>query len=423
MSILVVTGSRADWRLVEPVVRAAGADARLLVTGTHLSERHGATVREIEAADLGITARVPILDGADTPLHVAQATGRGVCGCAEVIARINPRWVLVAGDRYESFAAGVAATMLGVPLAHLGGGETDVATNQDANLRNALTKLAQLHLASHELAAERLRALGEEAWRIHVVGLPSLDGIVKQAAAFEALVSATGLPTEVRPRGSATGKRFLLASFLPVTLRTEQAHRDLRAMLDALGELSDLHKLFVLSNGDAEGDRIDDAIRRWAAPRSDATLLAALPPALYLSALRHAACYVGNSSSGVIEAPVLGCPAVIVGERQEGRPTATTTVTLQRPTAADVRTAIRTTIAIRESAANDSPYGAGGAADRIVALLHRFADDPRLLSKRLVDHCTGATAVHSPHEPDRPPTQLRTHRAAGAPTCGSGGTR
>ncbi|MBK8914670.1 MAG: UDP-N-acetylglucosamine 2-epimerase (hydrolyzing) [Phycisphaerales bacterium] len=385
MSVLIVTGSRADWRLVEPVVVAAGAEAQLLVTGTHLSARHGATVREIESAGHAIAARVPILFDTDSALNVARATALCVSGCAEAMARINPRWVLVAGDRYESFAAGVAATMMGISLAHLGGGETDVSTNQDCNLRNALTRLAQLHFVGHELAARRLRAMGEEAWRIHVVGLPSLDGIAEQAADFAALAAAAGLPADVGPRGSGAGRRLVLSSFLPVTLRAEQAERDLRAMLAALGALDVVHKLIVLSNGDAEGDRIDARTRAWAKGRADATLVAALPPSIYLAALRDAGCYVGNSSSGVTEAPALGCPAVIVGERQEGRATAASTVILRRPSAEDIQAAVRAALSSSRGVQDDGPYRAGGAAPRMVALLKRFADDPRLLSKRLVE--------------------------------------
>lgn len=418
MIVAFVTGSRSEWRLIRPLLDAARASKtltpRLVVTGAHLSARHGETVRLIRADGHEPDECVPILEIHDTPDAIARATGRAVLGCADALTRLAPAWTVVAGDRYESFAAGVAATMLAIPLAHIAGGETDVATNQDCNLRNALTKLAQAHFVSHELAARRVIALGEETWRVRVVGLPSLDGLATQAATFADLCSAAGLPADCLPRRhprDATGRRFVLASFLPVTLEREKTRTHLDILLAALDEQADVHKLIVLSNADADGDALDSVIRAWAYGRSDVSLAPALSAEHYAAALRDCGCYVGNSSSGVIEAPLLGTPAVIVGTRQSGRPLTGGTRCLSSPTLDALTRAIRDQLNPAAEYPIESPYGDGRAAPRICAALSELRGDPRLMCKRLITPPadTGATIA-----PDMtPPGMVRD--SAGAP--------
>lgn len=379
MRIAFVTGSRADWRMIEPLLAAArdsgAVDARLIVTGTHLSPRHGRTLAHITAAGWSPAASVEIVADHDAPLAVARATGQAVTGIAEALAALRPAWTVVAGDRYESFAAGVAATMLGAPLAHIGGGETDVSTNQDCNLRNALTTLAQVHCVAHPLAAARLRALGEQADRVHVTGLPSLDALVSDTRNLQD--DAAGDPAIV-------DHPFILASFLPVTLRPAESRAHLQALLAALAAVRGMHVIFVLSNGDAEGDRHDAAIERWAAGRPHTTLLTDLSPCAYQVALRRCACYVGNSSSGVIETPVYGTPAVIVGSRQDGRPRAPNVRDVRTPTAEQVYAAIAAQLEHGRYAAGSSPWGDGRAAGRVLGILQAARNAADLMSKRLV---------------------------------------
>ncbi|MBN2446088.1 MAG: UDP-N-acetylglucosamine 2-epimerase, partial [Phycisphaerae bacterium] len=287
----------------------------------------------------------------------------------------RPAWVVVTGDRYESFGAAVAATMLGIPLAHVAGGETDVATNQDGNLRNAMTKLAQLHFVANDVAADRVRALGEEPWRVRVVGLPSLDNLLATPAE-RSLLEANSL--------APPGMPFVLVSFLPVTLHPVQSQQHLRILLEALSSIGGAHKLCVLSNADSGGDEHDALIRRWAAGRPDVSLSAALSAEQYTAALRHCACYVGNSSSGVIETPVFGTPSVIVGIRQSGRARAANIVDEMEPTVASLSLAIQRQIEHGPFANVRSPFGDGHAAQRICHSLAECADAEDLMSKHLV---------------------------------------
>jgi len=351
-----------------------GLNPALFVTGSHLSRRHGRTLDHICRAGWEPTACVEIVETVDTPLAVTRATGRAVVGLAEAFSANTLDWVVVTGDRYESFAAGVAATMLGLPLAHVAGGETDVATNQDCNLRNALTKLAQVHFVAHETARARVLSLGEEDWRVHVVGLPSLDEIALAAAPQTAPLDAGLVPPHTD---------FLLVSYLPVTLRPTEATKHLDALLAALARCEGMHKLFVLSNADAGGAELDRRIRAWAAGRHDVTLAPALEPDVFLAAIRDCRCFVGNSSSGVIETPAFGTPAVIVGSRQDGRPRAANVLDVPDPTAAALHGAIQRQCAHGRYRDVQSPWGAGGSAMRICRLLGELRGRPDLLAKRV----------------------------------------
>lgn len=379
MNVAFITGSRSEWRLVEPLLREAssrtGLTPSLLVTGTHLSPRHGHTLDVIRDSGFKPHASIEILEDRDTHIANARAAGRGLIGFADAFSRLAPDWAVVTGDRYESFSAAAAAALLSVPLAHVAGGETDLSTNYDCNLRNAITKLAHLHLVSHDVAARRVRDLGEESWRVRVVGLPSLDNLAREAAPRDALESAGLVPPDTP---------FILCSFFPVTSQPAEALQHLECLLAALDRARGIHKLFVLSNSDAGSDDFDDRIRAWAADRHNVTLAPALDPRRYAAALRHAACYVGNSSSGVIEAPLFSTPAIIVGSRQQGRPRASTTIELLEPTTESIDSAIRHALHAPRSTQAVSPYGDGRSAPRVLDALLALRTHPQLLLKRLV---------------------------------------
>ena len=396
MEVAFVSGSRADWRLVEPMLRVAeqhpAVRPHLILTGSHLSARHGRTADAIRESGFEPLAEIPILGDEDTPANITQATGQAVSAIGQVLSQQSVDWVVVVGDRYESFAAGVAATMLGIPLAHVAGGETDVSTNQDGNLRNALTKLAQLHCVANTTACERLLALGEEAWRIFETGLPSLDQLANDAGPRRLLEAAELVGVD---------QPFALVSFLPVTLEEQRADRHLEALLAAL-EATPMHKLWVLSNADAGGDRMDARIRAFAALRNDITLTSALSPELYATALKHAELYIGNSSSGVIETPIFGTPSLIVGRRQQGRELAVNVDVLPDPDSKQLRRAIKRALQ-RPRIPGDSPFGDGHAAPRILAALEELQTHEDLLSKRLMIHsptCARCHALGISHEPE-----------------------
>ena len=368
---------------MEALRAVPGVRLQVVVTGAHLAPEMGETWREIEAAGIGIDARVEMLVSGDTPTAVAKSLGLGTIGFADALARLAPDLLVLLGDRYEILAAAQTAMVLRIPIAHIHGGETTEGAIDEA-IRHAITKMAHLHFVAAEPFRRRVIAMGEAPERVFTVGALGLDGIAKVDPMDEAdLAGALGLELE-RP--------FLLVTYHPATL-AENACAGAEALLAALESLSEGTVLFTGVNADADGRRIDRLIRDFVARDEDRRAYrASLGQRLYLNAMRHADVVVGNSSSGIIEAPSLGVPTVNLGARQEGRPRAPSVIDCaQTPQAigAAIRRALDPAFKAR-AARRESPYGEPGASDRIARIL---ADAPLdgLLMKRFHDHAGDAS--------------------------------
>jgi len=375
----VVTVSRSDYGHLRPVLealrRAPDLELLLLVAGMHLASEFGLTVRDIEADGFPISARVEMLGGGDTPEAVAAATGRGVAGFGEAFARLRPDVVVVLGDRFEMLAAAVAALPFALPVAHIHGGEVSEGA-MDNQIRHAITKLAHLHFASAEPHARRIAAMGEEPWRIHTVGAPGLDRL----ATTEPLPRA-GLARELRLPEAGP---WLLVTFHPVTLEYRDTAAHIDELLAAL-EKTDGFIVITYPNADTAGRLIIERIEEFAGRHPRRCRLAkSLGERLYLSLLRHADLMIGNSSSGLIEAPSFGLPVVNVGSRQRGRLRGANVIDVES-SREDILRGIEAAQALpfrvrARAAAN--PYGDGHAAPRIVEILRSVPIDVRLVQKR-----------------------------------------
>jgi len=375
----VVTVSRSDYGHLRPVLealrRAPDLELLLLVAGMHLASEFGLTVRDIEADGFPISARVEMLGGGDTPEAVAAATGRGVAGFGEAFARLRPDVVVVLGDRFEMLAAAVAALPFALPVAHIHGGEVSEGA-MDNQIRHAITKLAHLHFASAEPHARRIAAMGEEPWRIHTVGAPGLDRLATtEPLPRAALARELGLP-EAGP--------WLLVTFHPVTLEYRDTAAHIDELLAAL-EKTDGFIVITYPNADTAGRLIIERIEEFAGRHPRRCRLAkSLGERLYLSLLRHADLMIGNSSSGLIEAPSFGLPVVNVGSRQRGRLRGPNVIDVE-PSREDILRGIEaaqaTAFRARARAAAN-PYGDGQAAPRIVEILRSVPIDVRLVQKR-----------------------------------------
>ncbi len=389
LRLAVLTGTRAEYGLFHPLLAALEADPRfevgLVVTGAHLDERFGMTVREIEAEGHRIAARVPLPLGDDSDLGVARATGAAVAGIAEALDAEKPDLVVVLGDRYETLAAATAALLLRIPLAHLHGGEiTEGAI--DESIRHAITKMATLHFTATEEYRERVIQLGEDPDRVFAVGALGVDNALHTEA-----VSAAGL-------GSDLGFRFefptALVTFHPVTLGETSGAEQVDELLAALDALPQLRVLFTMPNTDAGNRQIAERIDAWAAANSDrAKAFVSLGRLRYLSALAACDVVVGNSSSGIIEAPSFGKPVVDVGDRQQGRARASS-VAHCAPGRAAIVSAIEhalSTEARAQALKASNPYGDGHAAERIIEVLS--AIEPGGLSTRKRFHDIGGSAA------------------------------
>ncbi len=379
--VCIATGTRAEWgllRLPAQAIRETPAlELQILATGAHLSTAFGQTVRDIERDGFTIDARVPILDEreGDDALAVTKALGRGVIGCAEALARLRPDIVMILGDRYEMLAVAQAALLARIPVAHLCGGDVTEGAVDDA-IRHAITKMAHIHFVTNAIAARRVRQMGEDPRHIHLVGSPGIDAILRlPRLSRKELLAELGLPER---------SRLLTVTFHPPTLDKRSAveqMQELLTALDALGE--EVAIILTGSNADVEGRTLTRMAKAFASARPHVAFRISLGQQRYYSALASSDAVVGNSSSGLYEAPSFKVPTVNIGDRQEGRLKAASVIDCP-PRASDIVAAIRRAWTLDCSNVTN-PYGDGKATERIVAVLRAIDDPQHLIRKRFVE--------------------------------------
>ena len=364
--VAVVTTGRADYGLLRPLLTKLEADdrfdLRVMVTGSHLIESQGMTVQEVESDGHTVT-RLPLPnDEQDSPAATARAIGSLVVSFAESFEGEDLDVVVLLGDRFEAFAAATSALVMGVPIAHIHGGEITLGSLDDA-FRHAITKMATLHFASTDEHRRRIIQMGESPRAVFNVGALALDNIRTVT-----LLSPKAFQEQY---GVTCDDRTLLVTFHPVTGHGD-SHAELASLLGALDAFPGHSVLFTAPNIDAGGHETRREIEAWIAANADrAHLVPALGPIGYLSAARNAALVLGNSSSGLIEVPGLGVPSVDVGTRQTGRvrPASVLHAEAERAAIVDaVRHAMSDEFR-RSAATSPNPFGDGHAADRIVEVL------------------------------------------------------
>jgi len=384
-SIGLVSVARSDYGLSRPIMARIEADPNLrlhlIAAGMHLAPEFGLTVREIEADGFEIGERIEMLLSSDSPEGISKSIGLGTIGFAQAFGRFRPDILVVMGDRYEMFAAALAALPFKIPLAHIHGGELTQGAFDDA-LRHAMTKLSHLHFVSTDEYARRVIQLGEEPWRVTVSGAPSLDNLKGlQLMGAAELASGFGLDFQTPP---------LIVTFHPVTLEYEQTERqidELLAALKALGEETGQPVVFTLPNADTSGRIIIGRIREFAAGHPFARIVENLGTRAYFSLMSLAGAMVGNSSSGIIEAPSFKLPVVNIGTRQQGRVRAANVIDVgyeRGQVEAGVRRAVDPAF---RAGLKDlvNPYGRGDAAETIVDRLKEVELDERLVAKAFHD--------------------------------------
>ena len=307
--IAVLSTGRQDYGVVRSTLVLLREDARFLlrlwVGGMHLKDRFGRTVQMIADDGFSISQE---LDFVSEPPDPIADTARAAAAVAQVIARDRPDAILLVGDRSETLAAGIAATMERVPLVHLHGGEESEGAIDNA-FRHALTKLSHLHLVSHPFHAHRVIQMGEDPERVVVVGAPGLDNFYRND-----LPDRLGLEEEV---GCELREPVVLVTLHPTTLESDPL-REVRAVARAMESVVATY-VITLPNADKGGREIHDFWMRWVNGRPRVQIVEALGARRYWGLLRLASAVLGNSSSGIIEAPSAGVPAVNVGDRQRGR--------------------------------------------------------------------------------------------------------
>lgn len=364
--ICVITGSRAEYGLLHRIMQGIQDDPELtlqiIATGMHLSPEFGLTFREIEQDGFQIDRKVEILTSSDTPVGIAKSMGLGLIGFADALNDLHPDLIVVLGDRFEIFSAVAAALVARIPVAHLHGGEATEGSIDEA-LRHSITKMSHLHFVAAEEYRQRVIQLGEQPDHVFVVGGLGVDTIkhmqLLDRIALEQLL------------GLQLGDKSLLVTFHPVTLEAVSAADQMAELLAALDALPDTQLVFTMPNADTDGRILIRMIEQFVAQHANSRAYASLGQMRYLSCLAHVDGVVGNSSSGLLEAPSFQKGTINIGDRQRGRLQATSIINC-KPTRQSI------TIALAQLYSADfqlglgkvqNPYGVGGASDLIVATL------------------------------------------------------
>jgi GDP/UDP-N,N'-diacetylbacillosamine 2-epimerase (hydrolysing) len=370
--VAALTGTRADYGIYRPVLRAISArdelSLQLIVTGMHLAREFGKTVHEIQADGFTVGAQVDMLLRNDTEAAMAKSLAICLYGVTQALESLRPDFLLVLGDRGEMLAGAIAAAHMRIVAAHLHGGE--LSGSIDGSLRHAITKMAHLHFPVTDAAAQCLRDSGEEAFRIVRIGVPGLDDADQ---GFE--VTREEIEDQL---GIALRERFALVVFHPALEEAEQASAQLNNILKVV-LASQLQCLLFLPNSDAGRDRIIRVIERY---ESNPALrcFSHVSRRLYLGLLAQAAVMIGNSSSGIIEAPHFKLPVINIGSRQQGRVRAGN-VTDIAGAEAEIRAALQDCLTDEfKNRCFDNPYRSG-AGKTVADTLSGISIDVRLLNK------------------------------------------
>ena len=367
--ICVITGGRAEYgllaRLMQGIQKSNVMQLQVIATGMHLLPAFGSTYQEIEREGFVIDRKVESITGLDTPADIAKSMGLAMHGFADALSTLQPDLIVLLGDRYEIFAAAASALVLRIPVAHLHGGELTEGAYDDA-LRHSISKMSHLHFVAAEPYRQRVMQLGESPETVFLVGGLGVDRIL-----HEPILERAALESAL---GFKLGKKNLLVTLHPETLGVESSATAIAQLLDALGKLEDIHLIFTLPNADNGGQMISTHIHAFVAKHRNAVAYEALGQSRYLSCLAHCDAVVGNSSSGIMEAPSFQKPTVNMGQRQHGRLRALSVIDCEvhsEAIAAAISKALSPEFA-RQLGESVNPYGAGGATEKIVNIIGKY---------------------------------------------------
>lgn len=381
--VSILTATRAEYSLLKPIIEKFNSDSefdvRVVVTGAHLSPEFGLTYKEIENDGIAIDGKIEILLSADTPAAISKSMGLAIISFADYFERLKPDILIVLGDRYETLAVSIAAMNQRIPIAHLYGGETTEGA-VDESIRHAITKLSYLHFTSTEEYKKRVIQLGEHPDRVFCVGAVGIENILN-----EKLMSKCELESSINFR---LDKPYALVTFHPVTLEGDNSEAQFEALLDACKRYSEMKFIFTKANADANGRIINKMIDDHTEENDNAVAVTSLGTTRYLSALKYCDMVIGNSSSGLIEAPSFGIPTINIGDRQKGR-LQTDSVINCEPKPEDIKKAIDLVLTDEfknKAKKTINPYGDGNTSYKIVRAVKDFlVNNPIELKKRFYD--------------------------------------
>lgn len=383
--IIVFTFARSEYGLFKPVLKkikeSTELQLSLIVAGEHLVPWKGYTINEIKNDGFDITATINNALAADNKDAIIKSVGLAIISLADMVDKIRSDLLLLLGDRHELIAPATAALIQRIPIAHIAGGETTYGV-LDEQVRHAITKMAHLHFPSAGEYGWHIRQMGEEAWRIHVVGSPGVENIHN---------SDYMLPNELEESfGINVEKPIILVTYHPETLEKGcQVTKDMEQLVGALKHFSEYQQVITYPGTEVGFQNIIKTWQQYAADRPNVFLKKSLGSRGYLGLMRLASVVVGNSSSGIIEAPSFHVPTVNIGERQKGRLRAASIIDVPCKEE-DIMRAIKMAVEddifrqrLKEVVNPYDPFGDGNVSGRIVKVLEEIPLDRRLLEKRL----------------------------------------
>ena len=364
--ICVITGTRAEYGLLRWVMQGLKEDPELklqiVATGMHMSPEFGLTYRTIECDGFHIDRKVEMLTSSDTPVGIAKSMGLGMISFADALNELQPDLIVVLGDRFEIFSAVSAALVARIPVAHIHGGEVTEGSI-DESIRHSITKMSHFHFVAAEEYRQRVIQLGEQPERVFLVGGPGIDSI-KRLKLLDRVELEASLDFKL-------GLKNLLITFHPVTLEAATAENQFGELLATLASLENTQLIFTMPNADTDGRELIKLVHNFVAQHPNAKAYTSLGQLLYLSCVAHVDGVVGNSSSGLVEAPSFKKGAINIGDRQRGRLQAGSVINCE-----PVRDSIGAALAKLYSSEFQAslqhvvnPYGVGGASELIVSTI------------------------------------------------------
>ena len=333
--ICIITGTRAEYGLLSPLIKKIDEDKelklQLVVTGMHLSPEFGLTYKQIEEDGYKIDEKVEMLLSSDTSVGISKSMGLAMISFSEVIERLKPDMVLVLGDRYEIFAICSVCSIFKVPIAHLHGGETTEGAFDEC-FRHSITKMSYLHFTSTNEYRNRVVQLGENPDRVFNVGAIGIENIKNMK-----LLSKEELEESINFK---LDSRYVLVTFHPVTLENNTSEKQFKNLLDVLDSIKNLNVIFTKSNSDTDGRIINKMIDEFVSKDTKKYVaFTSMGSLRYLSAMKYCDVIIGNSSSGIVEAPSFKIPTINIGDRQKGRIQAKSVINCE-PNKKDIKEAL-----------------------------------------------------------------------------------
>ena len=378
--IAVITGTRAEYGLLKNIMKEIENDTELelqiVVTGMHLSKKHGMTINEIIEDGFHVNEKCPILLDYDGKEKNAMEIGIAISQFSNALNRLKPDIILILGDRYEAFAAATTAMALNIPIAHISGGEITEGAMDD-QIRHGITKLSHIHFPGVEVYAENIRKMGEESWRVFNVGDPGIENIK-----LTKLMSSESLSENL---GVNIDENTILVTYHPVTLELNDVEMQINNLIEALDKF-DNTIVVTYPNSDNGGDKIIEALDNFASRKNNVHLFQSLGSLRYLSVMKLCGVIVGNSSSALVEAPYLKKSVVNIGNRQKGRLMADNIINTDY-SKEEIKLAIEKSLSIefKEFVKGvESLYGEGNTSKEIIKVLKSIELGEKLLKKKLI---------------------------------------